>query len=714
MYHCAKNRDHASTLVGPQESKRSLSTSQIHHTCESEFLPKLPNLLAESLFLGPRHAHNGPKGPQDQGRKDKQSSQPTPDDAQRRTWGIGGKEKQNDHKRLETTLSHTKGSRHYKLEPKTQSHKTPLPSAHDQAKHSKSQDEPPNTLHKPSGMVHDIVLEQQQHTTHELLPKHDTIAENSCKDDATNFRQSSKRTARLPRKQPSRQPSPLPLNCCDESQGFKQISPQHVNYCGDVVYVQDEGTDNDASFMRRLQNLGSFEELMHAHTGDEDTASVVTVVASEADSYQVVEAVVDEVIEPAMKEFSSFDPEESMPVHSEAESDKSDTDKQHHIVQALLLKMHENKTNQPVVDNNTTASTNGERSVMDDIMTATTVDAMVSPGRSVKKTNSRSKNIFRGQTIAVNGTLDTKCVQEEKLQNLKHTFTKYDEDHNGVLNVLEFGKFLKDQGMEIDVSDAKAAVAMVVPEAQSGIDLASFTQLVAHGLQAEALREEQHCGYSNEEAEVLRKIFDAYDVNHSGVMEAVEISNLLQDMGQAPKSLSEQRRLRTVLETIVGNELRPLRFREFLKLAKILDTTTIGSGGKHQEDPQLEHRRSTDRMEVARKAGLTMTDVARLHEIFANESRLGNTLSGTEVYDLLRSRLKLHAAEGEREQKVHMIIEKYAVATGSLDFDDFLVIVGDLVNDQLGTVPSLLGQRSAPETQRSTDHFLGHMAALLE
>merc|ERR1739845_12464 len=107
--------------------------------------------------------------------------------------------------------------------------------------------------------------------------------------------------------------------------------------------------------------------------------------------------------------------------------------------------------------------------------------------------------------------------------------------------------------------------------------------------------------------------------------------------------------------------------------------------GEDQHEHRLEHRKSSDRMEVARKAGLTMADVAQLQEIFARECRNGSMLSGMELYELLRSRLRLHAAEGEREHKVHLTIEKYAGSAGSLDFEDFLVIIGDLVDANLAT-----------------------------
>merc|ERR1739848_619997 len=100
---------------------------------------------------------------------------------------------------------------------------------------------------------------------------------------------------------------------------------------------------------------------------------------------------------------------------------------------------------------------------------------------------------------------------------------------------------------------------------------------------------------------------------------------------------SEQKELRVVLERIVGGSLRPLRFREFLELAKILEKTHNGSGGEHPQENHVDHHRSSNRMEVARRAGLTMADVTRLQDIFAADTRNGSTLSSAELYELLRS-----------------------------------------------------------------------------
>jgi len=326
-------------------------------------------------------------------------------------------------------------------------------------------------------------------------------------------------------------------------------------------------------------------------------------------------------------------------------------------------------------------------------------------GTQIALRTTRPRKIVRGKTVAVGGKVDTKCIPEEQLESMMSTFTRYDEDGNGRLSVLEFGQFLQDQGMTVEDLDVKEVVEMVAPEGQASVDFASFKQLVAHGLQADALREEQYCGYSKEDADVLRGVFDAYDVNHSGVLDAPELGNLLQDMGQAPNSFSEQEKLRAVLERIVGGSLRPLRFREFLELAKILEKTTIGSGGQRHEE---QSRRSSDFMEVARKVGLTMADVTRLQEIFATDAKHGTTITSTELYALLKSRLQLRHKEGEREQHVHSKIEKYTEGKAdAFQFDDFLIIVGDLINANLATVPSLLGEEA-------TSRFRGHMAAILK
>jgi hypothetical protein len=83
---------------------------------------------------------------------------------------------------------------------------------------------------------------------------------------------------------------------------------------------------------------------------------------------------------------------------------------------------------------------------VDESVLAARVPAMVSPlaGRCARKVNARRRNLFRGQTVGAKGQIDTTGIPEDKLQDLTSTFTQYDEDGNGRLSVLEFGKFLQD------------------------------------------------------------------------------------------------------------------------------------------------------------------------------------------------------------------------------------------------------------------------------
>lgn len=356
----------------------------------------------------------------------------------------------------------------------------------------------------------------------------------------------------------------------------------------------------------------------------------------------------------------------------------------------------------------------GAPSRMDDSLLASTIEALVSPLRNVQITKMPPRKLFRGQTVGMRMQMDANSIPAENRQDVTSTFAQYDEDNNGRLSVSEFHKLLNDQGIVIDIADVEETVAMLVSKGSSsflssptGVDLASFSELVAHGVRAQALRDQQFRGYSKEEADTLRGVFDAYDVNHSGVIEASELGNLLQDIGQAPQTFSEQEELHRVLKRILGGSLRPLQFRDFLYFAKILETTTVGSGGRDQTEHRPDQRRPSDRIvtEIARKVGLTMADVAQLEDIFATHTKNEDSLSSTDLYDLLKSRLKLKTAEGERELQVHSTIEKYVGPAGSIDFEDFLVIIGDLVDTNLATVSSILG---------STNHFLSNLATLLE
>eukprot|EP00746_Dinoflagellata_sp_MGD_P163484 gnl/MRDRNA2_/MRDRNA2_91539_c0_seq1.p1 gnl/MRDRNA2_/MRDRNA2_91539_c0~~gnl/MRDRNA2_/MRDRNA2_91539_c0_seq1.p1 ORF type:complete len:743 (-),score=154.81 gnl/MRDRNA2_/MRDRNA2_91539_c0_seq1:386-2614(-) len=664
-----KKEDRMSSLPSMHRSKRSLSSGR---TAAPDFFPKLPNLLTDKLFVA---ANESQKSRMD------------------------NRFVKNGHQKREVHSQH--GDSHLgRLEQKPQNGRRVPVAASTKSKGAKTQ-------HQPGAMIQHQVGNASHTTSASALEQHsakfDSQKENS-KSDAVSLNHevfaNHKGKTESCDKDITIADHITSLNrFADESLKLIEQSQDSENQflsstadCGHdtvkicanqliEIFEWPDSPDGEPKSEQHLDQMNCFGDIVYRQKSTAGTGySVIT-----RPTTQEVSRPASAMSQGLQAELTVLD-----------ELDRSDP----------LANKNEGASNElPIVSTN-------KSSVLDE-KEMTIAEAVLSPVRLAKrKSRSISRDFSRGQTVGLKGELDPKCLPEEQLQGLKSTFTKYDEDHNGWLSVLEFGKFLQDQGMEVDVSEVKEAVAMVAPNGHGSVDLDSFTQLVAHGLQAQALREEQTCGYSKEEAEALRKVFDSYDVNHTGVLEASEIGTMLQDMGQAPRSHEEQEELRNVLQGITGGSLRPLRFREFLELAKILETTTIGSGGNGAQEHGLKHRKSSDRLEIARKVGLTMADLTQLQGIFEDESKNGSTLGSMDLYELLKTRLRLHAAEGEREQRVHFAIQKYASTAGSVDFEDFLLILGDLVDAKLATVSELLGRRVGEE--RSTNSFLGHMAVLLE
>jgi hypothetical protein len=75
----------------------------------------------------------------------------------------------------------------------------------------------------------------------------------------------------------------------------------------------------------------------------------------------------------------------------------------------------------------------------------------------------------------------------------------------------------------------------------------------------------------DERIKVLRQVFDAYDVRGSGILEPAQYSQLLQDMGLAPKTIEESHRLVSLIGEARGGRPGPLSFQQFVSFADALD-----------------------------------------------------------------------------------------------------------------------------------------------
>lgn len=262
-------------------------------------------------------------------------------------------------------------------------------------------------------------------------------------------------------------------------------------------------------------------------------------------------------------------------------------------------------------------------------------------------------------------------LSSPKVQAARETFQTYDKDGDGMLNVAEFGTLLRNQGLDVTFQDALEAIRTVtgqVADSVGGVDFDSFKDLLARAYSNEKLAIERRHGFSAGDADFLQMIFDKYDTNRNKKLEGPEIARFLEDAGYAPKGPEEQLQLRHQLEQARGGVLGPLSFKHFLALFRLF---------------LIEHKiqQEQSEQEAASRAGLSKEEVEQLKDIFDTHARGRETLGCSEVYDILRHGLPLHAAEGQLEKKVHGIIELHSIhnnVAAGLSFQGFMCAVGEI------------------------------------
>eukprot|EP00930_Biecheleria_cincta_P062363 TRINITY_DN47846_c0_g1_i1.p1 TRINITY_DN47846_c0_g1~~TRINITY_DN47846_c0_g1_i1.p1 ORF type:complete len:630 (-),score=82.14 TRINITY_DN47846_c0_g1_i1:125-2014(-) len=150
------------------------------------------------------------------------------------------------------------------------------------------------------------------------------------------------------------------------------------------------------------------------------------------------------------------------------------------------------------------------------------------------------------------------------------TFSSYDQDGDGRLSVLELGTMLRDQGMQsLDYRSAQKAIELTASPGAKGLRLDGFLRLLK-------FQKDSHMGYSEQQLTLLRDVFDAYDVNKTGSLETLEISELFADLGRAPETREEAEELKAAIASCrVSRVPGPVTFKEFLCLARKLDDAEV-------------------------------------------------------------------------------------------------------------------------------------------
>merc|ERR1712187_854284 len=128
-------------------------------------------------------------------------------------------------------------------------------------------------------------------------------------------------------------------------------------------------------------------------------------------------------------------------------------------------------------------------------------------------------------------------VRDDDYQDSVEVFRAYDKNGDGKLSAQEVKDFLHDQGVRCENAlQAKGAIEKVAGPGENYIDLDGFIGLIAYD-------KAERRGYCQESQKVLRKVFDAYDTNHTGFLECPEFSQLLSDLGHIPRTMKDSEEL---------------------------------------------------------------------------------------------------------------------------------------------------------------------------
>lgn len=152
----------------------------------------------------------------------------------------------------------------------------------------------------------------------------------------------------------------------------------------------------------------------------------------------------------------------------------------------------------------------------------------------------------------------------EELQACE-AFVKYDTNRDGQLSLQEFGELILERGLATDHGEARKVIDAATGEGEESVDVEGYVRFSAN------IKSRLH-GYSRDETLLMQSVFDQYDKNRSGLLEASEYTALLTDLGRVPRTRQDSEHLGTLIAACrQDGSLGPMRFDEFLALAWRID-----------------------------------------------------------------------------------------------------------------------------------------------
>eukprot|EP00403_Amphidinium_massartii_P006199 CAMPEP_0178382308 /NCGR_PEP_ID=MMETSP0689_2-20121128/6427_1 /TAXON_ID=160604 /ORGANISM="Amphidinium massartii, Strain CS-259" /LENGTH=1166 /DNA_ID=CAMNT_0020002509 /DNA_START=59 /DNA_END=3559 /DNA_ORIENTATION=- len=148
-------------------------------------------------------------------------------------------------------------------------------------------------------------------------------------------------------------------------------------------------------------------------------------------------------------------------------------------------------------------------------------------------------------------------LREFEIESFRPLFANYDPDDSGSIDLSELKELLRTMGLTPLQKVLKKVIAQVDNDGNEELCFDEFVSLM--GL----LRRTE--GFSDEEVHVFEDVFERFDEDKSGEIDALEIINVLRSMGHDP-TLEETHHL---IAQCDANESGGLDFREFLHLMRM-------------------------------------------------------------------------------------------------------------------------------------------------
>lgn len=144
----------------------------------------------------------------------------------------------------------------------------------------------------------------------------------------------------------------------------------------------------------------------------------------------------------------------------------------------------------------------------------------------------------------------TVALNAEVMRELREAFAIFDKDGDGTITAKELGEVMRSIGQAPSDEDLRMMIREVDADGNESIDFAEFVTLMVRKMKAR-----------DRDAE-LRAIFELFDEDGSGTISALEIAQIMRNLGE--KVTDEE--VKTMIRAVDRNGNMEIDYDEFLLL----------------------------------------------------------------------------------------------------------------------------------------------------